>query len=386
MKLSPAHPAASSAAPHNMAIMHVVDSLERGGLERLVHDLAIAQRTAGHHVLVFSINHTGGYIKELRDSGITVIEGGKSRSFDTGVLRLLRQSVLSHKIDVVHAHNFVPNYHVAAALLGMRKKPRHVLTCHDMGARLSNSRLKWLFKLSILCTNDVAMVGQQVHAHFIRSGFVPATKAMALLNAVPLERFEIGPAAKRRARQFLALPADALVVGCVGRLVELKNHQALLHAWPAVLQTHPGAKLVLIGDGPLRTHLTQLANTLGIANAVVFAGLQEDVANLLPALDIFALPSTTEGVSIALLEACACGLPAIASRVGGNVEVVQDKQTGLLFEVSDSDALLSALLSLMGDTDMRNAMGRNARNWVKQHASLDALVAAYTTLYTRSLA
>lgn len=362
-------------------ILHVVDSLERGGLERLVHDLAVAQQRRGHRVAVFSINQTGGFITELQAAGVPVIVGDKQGTLDLQVLQKLRQAVQEHRIDTVHAHNFVPSYYAAAALLGMRHRPSQVVTCHDMGTRLSNRRLRWLFKWSIRRSQGVAMVGKQVHDRFIRDGYVPAHKAMTLLNAVPVEDFGITAERRATARQALGLSADEVVVGCVGRLVELKNHLGLIRQWPDVLTRHPRARLVLIGEGPLRAQIEQLIADLGLGDRVMLAGIRSDVSQLLPGLDVFALPSFTEGVSIALLEACATGLPALASRVGGNVEVIQDGVTGRLFDVDDPSALRDALLQLVGDASLRESLGQRARQWVREHASMAALCTRYDRLY-----
>jgi len=363
------------------AVLHVVDSLERGGLERLVHDLALAQHRAGWTVAVFSIQATEGYRAELQAAGVPVIVGNKQGTLDVKLLALLRRTLREFRIDTVHAHNFVPSYHAALAMLLMPRKPALVITCHDMGTRLANRRLRTLFSWAVTRSQRVAMVGRQVFERFLRDGFVPASKAETVLNAVPVERFTLTAARRRQARLTLGLSDDALVVGCVGRLVELKNHVALIRLWPQVMQRHPKARLVLVGDGPLRDTLSQQAHLAGVAEHVLLAGLHPNVADLLPAFDLFALPSFTEGVSIALLEAAATGLPVLASAVGGNVEVVQDGVTGRLFDVKSEAALAAALLALLDDADARRAMGEAGRNWVHQHASLDSLHQHYGRIY-----
>lgn len=365
-------------------ILHVVDSLERGGLERLVRDLAVAQHQRGQRVCVFSINRTGGFITELQAADVPVVVGNKQGTLDLRVLSRLRQAVREHHIDIVHAHNFVPSYYAAAAMLGMRHAPAQVVTCHDMGTRLSNRRLRWLFKWSIRRTQGVAMVGRQVHDRFVLDGFVPEHKATTLLNAVPIDDFGITPERRSSARTALGLSERDTVLGCVGRLVELKNHLSLVREWPAVLARHPHAKLVLIGEGPMRPQIESMIDQLGVRQQVVLAGIRSDVSALLPGLDAFALPSFTEGVSIALLEACATGLPCLASKVGGNVEVIQNDITGLLFDVNDAAALRSALLRLVGDADLRQRLGGNARDWVREHASLDSLCLHYDRLYLKA--
>lgn len=381
MPLMPPHSANCPATLPAPSVLHVVDSLERGGLERLVNDLAIAQHQAGWDVAVFSINGTEGYRQSLENAGVPVIVGNKSGTLDWRVLKLLRHSVQTRGIRTVHAHNFVPNYYVAIALLGLRPKVAQVVTCHDMGTRLANRRLRILFKWSVGRSQRVAMVGKQVFERFVSTRVVPANKACTVLNAVPIDHFFITPENRSWARQSLGLTNEGLIVGCVGRLVELKNHAALIKIWPEVLRTRSDAKLVLIGDGPLRNTLQRLAEDLQVSEHIVFAGLREDVARLLPALDIFTLPSFTEGVSIALLEAMATGLPPLASAVGGNMEVIRDGKTGLLFDLQQAPSLQQTLLKLIGDDILRAQLASNARTWAHANASLDVLTTRYASLY-----
>lgn len=368
-----------------MRIMHVVDSLEFGGLERVVTDLSIAQKAAGHEVRVFSILSTQGLRAELERAGIPVFVGNKEGTLDFRVLRQLRRLSALERLDVLHTHNFVPNYYAAASLLGSRGAPALVSTCHDMGMRLSNRKLRLLYRSSLLRTRRVAMVGRQVHDRFVGSGMVDADRATVVLNGIPVHRFVTAPQRRSAARMALGLPPDALVVGAVGRLVDLKNHQLLIEQLPALIASHPATHLVLIGDGPLAQPLSALARARGVSDRVVFAGQRSDVADLTPAFDVFAMPSLTEGLSIALLEACATSLAVVATSVGGNPEIIRHEETGLLVPPADGPALLAALQRLAAEPALRLRLGDNARQWVQTHASIEALCAAYDEFYRRAL-
>jgi glycosyltransferase involved in cell wall biosynthesis len=367
-----------------LRITHIVDSLERGGLERVVTDLALTQHRSGHKVAVFSLLTTGGLIDELQSQGVEVIVGHKKTGLNWKLLRRLR--LQAHQSDVFHAHNFVPNYHAAAALVGLWKKPVLIGTCHDMGTRLSKRRLRWLYTWSLKRTQRVAMVGDQVRQRYVQSCLVPSDKAVTVLNAVPVERFGAGDgqqaaALQLAARQSLGLPADAWIVGCVGRLVALKNHRMLIEAFAPVAQAHPQAHLLLLGDGVLRAELQVLVDKLGLGARCTLAGERPNVSSLLPAMNVFVLPSRTEGVSIALLEACASQLPVIATRVGGNPEIVRHNHTGWLIESEDTQGLTQALLMMQADEGLCAKLGTNARLWVQEHASMQALEAAYGRIY-----
>lgn len=362
-----------------LRIVHVVDSLEFGGLERVVTDLAIAQKARGDAVSVFSINATAGFSGELRGAGIPVLIGDKRRSWDRQVMRALRAHAAS--ADVVHAHNFVPNYYAAAAFFGRLNRPVQVSTCHDMGSRLSNRKLRWLYRWSLTRTERVAMVGQQVHDRFVQGGIVRAQRASTVLNGIPTARFADAPERRDAARRALGLAPSDLVIGCVGRLVALKNHALVIRALPALLGTIPQARLVIVGEGELDGELRALVTSLQLDERVHFAGRRSDVAALLPAFDVFAMPSLTEGLSIALLEACATRLAVVATSVGGNPEIIHHDRTGLLVPPADLEATTDALRALLGAPDLRARLGTAAAQWVREHASIDALSNTYDRFY-----
>jgi glycosyltransferase involved in cell wall biosynthesis len=366
-------------------ILHVVDSLEFGGLERVAVDLALAQQARGHAVKVLSINATQGLAPELERAGIEVVQGNKQGSFDTGVLKRIRHTAKADATTIVHAHNFVPNYYAATALLGVWNAPALVGTCHDMGKRLEQRHLRFMYKASLLRTRRVAMVGKQVHERFVGQGYVRADRAMTVLNGVPIRDLQNKALLRQQARAVLGLGADDLVIGAVGRLVELKNHALLLRILPELLQQFAPLKLVLVGAGPLEAQLKAESVRLGVQAHVVFTGQRTDVNTLLHAFDVFAMPSLTEGLSIALLEAAAAQLPIVATAVGGNVEIVMHEATGLLVPPADDTATAAALRTLLADAALRERLGSAARQWVVQNASVQAMCDAYDKLYTQAL-
>ena len=363
------------------AVLHVVDTLETGGLERVVSDLAIAQHARGQHSAVFSLLATEGFRRELENAGVPVIIGNKQGTLDRKVLAKLRKTLIDRSINILHTHNFVPNYYAAMAAFALPSAPLLVNTCHNMGTRLSQRRLRWLYRASLLRTARVALVGDQVREHLVNSGILAAARAETVLNGIPVERFDSSPSRRLAARGNLGLADEDLVIGCVGRLVALKNHAQLIGLMPDLLQRHPQLKLVLIGDGPISSNLAAKAATCGVSDQVVLAGPQSDIANLLPAFDVFAQPSLTEGISIALLEASASGLAIVASKVGGNAEIIRDNENGLLVPAADDAALTGALGRLLGDADLRKRLGTGASHWVREHASVEVMRDAYDAFY-----
>lgn len=366
-------------------LMHVVDSLEFGGLERVVTDLAIAQRQRGHEVAVFSINDTTGFAAELEDNGVPVFMGHKQGTLDLAVLRRMRQQVRERSLQFMHAHNFVPNYYAATALLGLAGHCALVGTAHDMGMRLGQRKLRWMYKASLMRTARVAMVGRQVHDRFVGGGIIDAKRAVTVLNGIPVARFRNSPERRAAAREAVGLPPDALIIGAVGRLVALKNHRQLVHSMAELDAQFPQAHLVIIGAGPLEADLRELASHSPASARIHLLGQRSDVARLTAGFDIYAQPSLTEGLSIALLEAGAAALPVVASAVGGNVEIIDDGTTGLLVPVQDQAALTTALADLLADGTLRQRLGAAAQAWVAANASVESMCDAYDRFYAASL-
>jgi glycosyltransferase involved in cell wall biosynthesis len=364
-------------------LLHVVDGLDTGGLERFVCDLALSQHAAGQSVAVFSLNRTEGFRAELEAGGVEVIQGDKRGGFDRALILRLRALVRARGIELVHTHNFVPNYYAALAVLGLRCAL--VNTCHNMGTRLAQRRLRWLFRLSLLRTARIATVGEAARAHLVGAGLLPKARTVALDNGIPVQRFARGEHARTAARELLGLPVDAPVLGCVGRLVALKNHALLIGLLPDLRARFAGLQLVLIGDGPLRAELEEQVRTLGLGDCVHFAGDRSDVAQLLCAFDVFVQPSRTEGLSIALLEASAAGCAIVASRVGGNPEIVAEGERGRLFESEDAAALQAVLAELLVDAAQRRRLGDAARAWAEREVGIERARERYAALYAQAL-
>jgi glycosyltransferase involved in cell wall biosynthesis len=176
---------------------------------------------------------------------------------------------------------------------------------------------------------------------------------------------------------------DEVMIGTVGRLDPVKDQGLLLHAFARLNHGQKNLRLVLVGDGPERKGLESIKDTLPCRDHILFLGERNDVDNVLKALDIFVLPSRSEGISNTILEAMATGLPVIATAVGGNPELVQDGHTGCLISPDNCEALVDALNFYIAQRpDMITLHGLNGRERAVRDFSLDRMVKEYETLYT----
>ncbi|WHZ20185.1 MAG: hypothetical protein OJF55_002334 [Rhodanobacteraceae bacterium] len=214
-----------------------------------------------------------------------------------------------------------------------------------------------------------------------RSEGRPRARTRCIPNGVDTERFRPRASGTRlAARADVGFTEDELLIGCVADLFPVKRHVDLIDAFAQVRAALPNTRLVLIGDGPLRETIEAQIRTLGLTDAVRLLGPRRDVDRLLPTLDLFVLASDTEGLSNAILEAQACGLPVVATRVGGNPDVVQ-ADCGELVEARQPAALAAIMLRLLRDPARRAHMGAAGRTRVEREHSLVAMVQAYEALY-----
>lgn len=364
-----------------MNITHVVENLNRGGLERMVIDLARLQQAQGHRCQLVCLFEPGSLAHELDGSGIPVRACGKRRGADLRALARLRGALHEHATEVLHTHNAVAHYHAVWASRGLGI-PRVVNTRHGMGVNRRSGRREWLYRRSMVATNVVATVCAAARDDAARRGIAPPPKLQVIPNGIPVRAFRIGSdEARIQLRQMLGVAPDARIVGSVGRLNWTKDQAGLIRAFGMVCAQVPQALLLLIGDGELRTELEQCAVAEGLAGRVRFLGDRSDVRELLRGLDLFVLSSLSEGYSMALLEASAVALPIVATAVGGNGEIVRDGISGYLVPPRDPAALADAMTVLLRDPARAQAFGAAARAWVEVEGSLETMADRYAAVY-----
>jgi glycosyltransferase involved in cell wall biosynthesis len=285
--------------------------------------------------------------------------------------RLLRKC----QVDVVHTRNAEAFFYgaVAARLAGVSA------VIHSEHGRTFPGKLVRAIAQRFLLRNVSAAfaVSEQLKQDLIRELGVRHDRIEVLYNGVDTARFSPN-------RPTLRAGGDLrpLVIGSVGRLVSVKNYQLLLRAI-ARLPTDPPSRLLLVGEGPERPALAKLAADLNLQDRVEFVGHSEDVPRLLQEMDIFVLPSLSEGMSNTLLEAMAAGAAVLASDVGGNREIIESERSGLLFPNTDVIGAAEQLRRLVSDPGLRADFAQAAVARVRRDFSIDAMLERYESLYRR---
>ena len=297
--------------------------------------------------------------------------------------RILKCRVLDEGFHVIQSQH--ENADVLNALL-----PRGPLNAIRISNRRDTGFLKsWKLRLASRLLNyrfDRIVAPTTAVLDAVATAEGAARKRMLCIpNGVDASRFcPAENAARARTRSTLGIAPESPLIGCVADLFDVKRHVDLIDAFAQVRAEFPEAHLVLIGDGPLRRTIEERARDRDIIDEVHLLGSRKDVDALLPALDVFVLASDTEGMSNAILEAQACGLPVIATEVGGNPDLVDDI-CGRLVAPRDPDALAAAMLALLRDAELCQQMGVAARARVTSKHSLDAMAQAYASLYRESV-
>jgi sugar transferase (PEP-CTERM/EpsH1 system associated) len=373
-------------------IVHVVLGLSVGGLERIVLALLGRLDRGRFAPSVIALDEPGALAPELRRMGVPLRVMGRAPGLDLDLARRLAGVLREEGARLVHTHN--PAAHLYGAL-GARLagigggRPRVVHTKHGRneidGRPVSpvQRRRVLLNRVAAALSDRVVAVGDDTASVALEIERVPAAKVITIGNGVDTAAFRprAGAAA---ARAHLGAPAEGFHVGCVARLAPVKDHRTLIEAFARLRTIRPDAHLTLVGDGPERSAISEHVARLDLDRAVTFAGERADVAPLLAAFDVFALASRSEGISLTLLEAASAGLPVVATRVGGNEEVVIEGKTGFLVPPGDPAALADALDSVAERPD-RATLGAAGRARVERRFSVERMARAYGDLYAEVL-
>ncbi len=213
----------------------------------------------------------------------------------------------------------------------------------------------------------------------------PHEKIKAIVNGVDTERFFPNPKIKEEIRKKLGLKNGNFCIGTVGSLRPVKNQLLLVNACKAILPHFDQVEVLIVGEGPLESQLKNEVKTLGLSEKIHFAGGQPNIPEILNALDIFVLPSLSEGMPNVVLEAMACGIPTIATAVGGTPEVIEDGKNGILIASEDEPHLIRVLKELIQNQNQRQTIGIEGRKRMLYHFSLKKMVSEYELLYNALL-
>ncbi|MGA3130160.1 MAG: glycosyltransferase [Terracidiphilus sp.] len=355
-----------------------IPGLDRiAGAEQQVMLLAKGLRGRGWRVTVVALSGTGGAAaQELTNAGVAFLrlDMRKGLADPRGWLRF-HNWLCREQPDVVHAHlrhaAWLARWSRLAAHVPLVVDTLHSSSTGKLGRRVGYACSRWL-------PDHVTAVSEATAASHVAAGLVKPDRVSVLANGIDVDRWQPDARERLEAREELGLGDDFLWLA-VGRLEAVKDYPTLLNAFARAPKP---AQLLVLGTGPLETQLRQMAEGLGLSGRVRFAGFCPNVARWMQAADGFVLSSRYEGLPMVLLEAGACGLPAVATDVPGTREAIVNGETGWLAPAGDADQLAAAMRWLMHmPAWRRQAVGERARQHVIRHFSLETILDRWEQLY-----
>lgn len=373
----------TSAAPAPLRVLHVIDRLDMGGTEYVILKV-MAGLDGGefeHRVCAArGFNEDLPHLQKMREK--IFVAGRNESKFQLLLFRLAR-IMREFRPHVVHSRNWgaieaIPAARLAGVPVAIHSEHGYIPST-AAGLLL---RQRVVRRAAYAMADAVFCVSEELRDYHAKQAWLTPEKISILHNGVDTARYSPQPELRRSARQRLALPESALVVGIVSRLVPIKDHATLFRAAARLADRKMDVRVLVAGAGPEQQRLqTQVHATPSLAGRVAFLGASENVPEIINAMDIFVLPSLSEGMSNTILEAMGCALPVIATRVGGNPELVQEGRSGLLFAPGD-DAQLAAQIELLGASyELRRDYGAAGRRRVLEEFSLEKMLAGYRRLY-----
>ena len=367
---------------HPIRILHIVEYLGLAGMEYGVIKQVNRLDPREYFPMICCLRFQLETTRPLVNQSIPIFELQKNRGRDFGVIVRLASLLRTQRVDIVHSHNWQTFFYTIMASLLARtpvivhgEHGRDGETVSQRQLRIQGFMGKWV--------DSIVTVSSSLEKELGRKWKIPLEKFSTIPNGVDLEGFS-RDFQLEKTREELQLSPEALVVLSIGGLRPVKDHETLIRGFAKIAHDISHAYLLIVGREyaqGVQANLEALAQKLGVREKVLFLGVRHDIPQLMQLSHVYVNTSVFEGMSNTILEAMASGRPVIATRVGGNPELVHDKVNGHLIEPRCAEELADRLRELLTDSGLARAMGTAGRKRAEQHHSMRAMVSRYQTLY-----
>lgn len=365
-----------------MRILHITFDMAIGGTEQVIRQLVENLHRDDFESFIYCIDGKIGALGELLKSQGVSVYGQQTRNpgLDMSLVRHLKSYLREQQIDIVHCHQYTPYVYGLFAALGSPVKV--LFTEHG---RFYPDSYKWkrylVNPLLSLFTGKITAISKATAKALVKYENFPRSKISVVYNGM---HFEIDPELKNQLasiRDEYGLPDSAFLYGTISRLDSIKNQKMMIAAFARVARTHPQSRLLIIGDGPERQTLERQVKALNVDEKVIFTGFKTNPKPWFHLMDAFLLSSFSEGTSMTLLEAMACGKPSVVTNVGGNPEIVEDNLSGLICPNDDTEAFHTAMRSLIDDPSLAKRLGEAGRQRYQEQFSVSNMCREYQNIY-----
>jgi len=372
-------------------VVHIIYRLDFGGLENGVVNLINNMSEEKYHHAIICVSDYTDFRKRVKKSDVEVYALHKKAGHDLGAYYRLWKLLRKLKPDIVHTRNLGTIEYVVPAMLAGVSRRVHGEHGRDM-TDIDGSNKKYIFlrRVYALFIHRFIAMSKDLENWLIEVVDISPDKVLQLYNGVDLTRFTERPSITRNEIFDRSLQLDGCyLIGTVGRLQAEKDQATLIEAFTLMLKTDgvkdQKIKLVLVGDGPDKSRLESLVKKNELGGQVLFLGARNDIPDILSNLRVFVLPSKGEGISNTILEAMSSGLPVVATRVGGNPELVEDNVTGVLVPSSNAEKMADAIAMYITDDAKAVKHGVAGRERVQSLFSLDGMIKRYENAYDQLL-
>jgi len=353
-------------------ILHTEWSDGWGGQERRILSEASGMAERGHHVWI-ATRSNAALAARARAADIKVIELPFSGKFDPWTILPLARLIRREHIDIVSTHSGIDSW--IGAFAAKLSKARLVRTRH---LNLPLHR-RW-YNFVHFMADRIVSCGETMRRNLIDNCGFHETQIVNIPTGIDFEQFT-AQRSRTTVRKELALGEQTFAILMVGVIRAVKRHEIALRAFARFLSSVPDSMLLLAGEGPMTSDTKRLANELKISEHVRFLGYRDDIPDLFTAADCALLTSRSEGVPQAVTQGLGCGVPTVATRVGGIPELIENGRTGLLVEAEDVDGIAAALAHIAADAEFAHQIGKAGRNHAHRHFSRKAMLDATEDLY-----
>ena len=367
-------------------IVHVTHSMEIGGTEQVIMQLVRGlDRNKFTNVIACIDGAVGEMGKILERENFQIHSFSRAAGFDRNLIRQLRDFLKTEQVDIVHCHQYTPYCYGTLAAIGLPAKV--VFTEHGRFYPDSFSWKRRVVNQFLARTTDaIVSISEATRQALINFEWLPGKRISVIYNGMTLDMEAANAELAREqinAIQAGFLQAGDVLLGTVARLDTIKNHPMMIRSIGRLHEKHPNCRLVIVGDGPERENLQQLVENHGLQKAVLFTGFKNNTPDYISSFDIFLLTSDSEGTSMTLLEAMAFATPCVVTAVGGNPELIQHDQNGLLVQRDSDDELVAAIERLLDDQELCTSLGLNAQSDFESRFELRHMISGYGKLYSR---
>lgn len=365
-------------------LSYVVNALNAGGTERLVVEMGCAF-AADYRVQVICLDEPGVWAGELRRRGVPVEVVWRQPGFDAGMPGRLARLFRRHGTDIVHAHQCTPWFYAALSRV-LHPRPRLLLEEHGRFYPEQDAPLRVFVNRTVInrLTHRFVAVSADIGQRLVRyEGLDPQAIEVVYNGVTPATL--VSTDERAALRRDLGFSPDDVVAGTVGRFDPIKNLPMLVRSLEDAGAAYPRLKGLLIGDGPEFPSIRAMIERGPMRERVRLTGYRGDARRIAQCLDLFVLPSFSEGTSMALLEAMAAGVPAIVTRVGGNPEIVVQDETGWVVSSDAGPELTAALGQAVDDPDERRTRAERGRRRFEEKFTMDQMMASYRQRYREML-